>query len=277
MPSHHCWWWDFTGKRHISTIYGLACNSIRFSTWSGNGGSPVFTSFPRLIVLPFCNKNHLGREQFPQRLVSFWYEPQTSPQICCQYVEYKTWKYMPHPVGFTIHLDKASTWQNEYMLTKIQETENILGKDLSPTIAEPRCHEVYLLTINTGNMESIFSTDIPCPLPYTSVQEYCYIFFLYMFDANAILMEPMRNCKDAEITRAYAKLCAWLDAVGIKPNIDIIYKKPLKQWRGGSWRKKQRTKHVHRVEEVIDLTLSNVLSRHAQITSSLQLPLQIMT
>ena len=84
-------------------------------------------------------------------------------------------------------------------------------------MAETQYHEVYLLIIDAENMEDISFTDISGPVPYTSVRGYHYIFFLYSYDANAILMEPMQSCDDGEMTRAYTTLYARFAAVGIKP------------------------------------------------------------
>ena len=60
----------------------------------------------------------------------------------------------------------------------VRETEARLGEEQTPTVAKPRCHEVYLLIIDTENMEGISFTDISGPVPYTSVRGYHYIFFL---------------------------------------------------------------------------------------------------
>ena len=71
-------------------------------------------------------------------------------------------------------------------------------------------------------MEGISFTDISGPVPYTSVRGYRYIFFLYSYDANAILMEPMQSRDNRKMTKAYTTLYARLEAVGIKPKINII-------------------------------------------------------
>ena len=77
------------------------------------------------------------------------------------------------------------------LLNSVRAREANLEDEVEPTTAEARCHQVYLLIIDTENMEGISFTDISGPLPYTSVRGYRYIFFLYSYDANAILMEPM--------------------------------------------------------------------------------------
>ena len=92
------------------------------------------------------------------------------------------------------------------MLAMVRETKARLGEEASSTVAKPRCHKVYLLIIDTENMESISFTDISDPALYNSVQEYCYIFFLYTYDTNIVLIEPTRSCKDEEMAQTYAKL-----------------------------------------------------------------------
>ena len=108
------------------------------------------------------------------------------------------------------------------LLNRVRETEARLGEQTELTVAEPQCHEVYLLIIDTENMEGISFTDISGPVPYTSVRGYRYIFFLYSYDGNAILIEPMRSRDNGEMTRVYTALYARLEAVGIKPKINIM-------------------------------------------------------
>ena len=106
------------------------------------------------------------------------------------------------------------------MLNRVRETEACLGEKPTPTVAKPRCHEICLLIIDTENMEGISFADITGPVPYTSIRGYCYIFFLYSYDANTILMELMQCHDDGKMTRAYTMLYAQLEAVGIKPKIN---------------------------------------------------------
>ena len=56
------------------------------------------------------------------------------------------------------------------LLNSVREKEASLGEEVEPTKAEARCHQVYLLIIDTENMEGISFTDISGPLPYTSVR-----------------------------------------------------------------------------------------------------------
>ena len=65
------------------------------------------------------------------------------------------------------------------LLNSVRAREANLEDEVEPTTAEARCHQVYLLIIDTENMEGISFTDISGPLPYTSVRGYRYIFFLY--------------------------------------------------------------------------------------------------
>ena len=79
------------------------------------------------------------------------------------------------------------------LLDSVHEREASLEDEVEPTTAEARCHQVYLLIINTENMEGISFTDISGPLPYTSVRGFHYIFFLYSYDANAIFMTNAKS------------------------------------------------------------------------------------
>ena len=109
-------------------------------------------------------------------------------------------------------------------------------------------------------MEGISFTDISGPLPYTFVRGYRYIFFLYSNNANVILMEPMRSRDDRKMTQAYTKLHVRLEAVGIKPKINIMDNEASRAIKKGSRRKIQSTRLWPRVMEAIKIAELNVLS-----------------
>ena len=69
---------------------------------------------------------------------------------------------------------------------------------------EAKTHAVYALILDTSKLEGVGYSDLAGPFPYTSARGHRYIFFFYSWDANAILMEPMKNRGDTEMKRGGA-------------------------------------------------------------------------
>ena len=63
---------------------------------------------------------------------------------------------------------------------------------------EAKHHEVYAIILDT---QSKAYTDLTGPFPYKSTHINGYIFVLYTYDLNGILMECMKNRGDAEVER----------------------------------------------------------------------------
>ena len=49
-----------------------------------------------------------------------------------------------------------------------------------------------------------------------------YIFVLYDYDSNAILVEPMKSRSDADMEKAYNKLYDYLTDRGLKPKFNVM-------------------------------------------------------
>ncbi|KAL7550663.1 hypothetical protein ACHAWF_013882 [Thalassiosira exigua] len=65
-------------------------------------------------------------------------------------------------------------------------------------------------------------TDLTGPFPFTSARGNRYLFFLYTYDGNVVLMETMKSRADNEMKRVYEKSYARLDKRGIKPQFNIM-------------------------------------------------------
>ena len=87
---------------------------------------------------------------------------------------------------------------------------------------EAKTHAVYALILDTSKLEGVGYSDLAGPFPYTSARGYRYIFFFYSWDANAILMEPMKNRGDTKMKRVHEKTYNRLEARGIKPTMNIL-------------------------------------------------------
>ena len=62
------------------------------------------------------------------------------------------------------------------------------------------------------------TTDITGQLPVTSNQRNKYLFVLYKYDRNSILVHPMKARTDKEFIRVFQDLCMHLTTRGLNPN-----------------------------------------------------------
>jgi hypothetical protein len=65
-------------------------------------------------------------------------------------------------------------------------------------------------------------TDLPGRFPICSNRGNQYIVVLYDYDSNAILAEPMKNCTDHEMVRAFKHLLAYLCDRGLRPKLQRL-------------------------------------------------------
>jgi hypothetical protein len=65
-------------------------------------------------------------------------------------------------------------------------------------------------------------TDLPGRFPICYNRGNQYIFVLYDYDSNAILAEPMKNCTDGEMVRAFKHLHAYLCDRGLCPKLQKL-------------------------------------------------------
>ena len=62
-----------------------------------------------------------------------------------------------------------------------------------------------MIILDTQEMNNIGYSDLTGAFPYTAANGDRYLFIFYSFDANAILIECMRNRTDAKMLRVYKK------------------------------------------------------------------------
>ena len=82
-----------------------------------------------------------------------------------------------------------------------------------------KCHEVYALIMDT---HAKAFTDITGPFWYQSSHDNRYIFVLYTYDLNEIMMKCMKNRGDSEMEGVFEKCYARLEKVGIKPTMNLL-------------------------------------------------------
>jgi len=71
------------------------------------------------------------------------------------------------------------------------------------------------------NRDTIF-TDQTGKFPTRSQAGHQYIMIMVKIDSSAILVEPLKNRKDAKLTRAYTTLMTHLHCAGIQPRKHIL-------------------------------------------------------
>jgi len=83
---------------------------------------------------------------------------------------------------------------------------------------EPKTRDVYLLVINTLRLRlNVMSyTDLMGPFPITSSRGNQYLFVLYSYDLNGVVMDAMKSREDAEMARVYDKCYLQLKSRRIK-------------------------------------------------------------
>ncbi|KAL7528469.1 hypothetical protein ACHAWF_002577 [Thalassiosira exigua] len=97
-----------------------------------------------------------------------------------------------------------------------------LNDDEFDVVQETKTNAVYLLVFDTFRFNGTAYTDLTGQFPYTSARGNRYIFFLYSYDSNAILMECMKSRADSEMKRVCEKSYARLEKRGIKPQFNVM-------------------------------------------------------
>ncbi len=89
----------------------------------------------------------------------------------------------------------------------------------SPQLLGRKQRDIFTKVYDTRN--TIF-TDQTGKLPHRSQAGNHYIMVMVEIDSSAILVEPIKNCSDSELTRAYSSLITRLHRAGIVPRKHIL-------------------------------------------------------
>lgn len=116
-------------------------------------------------------------------------------------------KYLPESVA-------TAKGHLHHIRQHIRSTQPLEDKVPSPSSHRQRTHHV---TVKAIELNGAISTDATGGFPKTSRRGNKYIYVLYDHDSNAILVEPLKSRKDAEIIRAFNKLHEYLAERGLKP------------------------------------------------------------
>jgi hypothetical protein len=105
-------------------------------------------------------------------------------------------------------------------------SEHALHPNTPPPATAPALEPTY-----TGKTEFVYATiiysgqihsELTGRFPTTSAKGNKYVLFLYDYDTNNFLPEPMKNRGDQEMVRAYNKLVQELVDHGFKPRLQCL-------------------------------------------------------
>ena len=101
----------------------------------------------------------------------------------------------------------------------LEEQQNI--DDIFPK-QENRTHSIFVWVITADATTGKVYTDFTGRFPVMSLRGVQYIFLLYDYDSNAILVEPMKSRSDTDMEKAYTKLYDYLTDCEIKPKFNVM-------------------------------------------------------
>ena len=85
-----------------------------------------------------------------------------------------------------------------------------------------RTHEVGATVLKLEDRKGLISTDLPGRFPFTSSRGMNYIFLLYDYDSNAILVEPIKSRSPHSLIEGYEACYELLEKAGIRPIIQRL-------------------------------------------------------
>ena len=83
-------------------------------------------------------------------------------------------------------------------------------------------HNVVCYAALADTIKGTIYTDLPGQFPVRSIRNMQYIFVCYVYEANAILVRPMKTRSDACMVAAYRDIYEYLTAANQKPSLNVI-------------------------------------------------------
>eukprot|EP00804_Cyclotella_cryptica_P010817 CCRYP_008749-RA/>CCRYP_008749-RA protein AED:0.21 eAED:0.21 QI:0/0/0/1/1/1/3/0/823 len=124
-------------------------------------------------------------------------------------------KYFPE----TVETPKGHLNQSRKNLRSTKQKPILLGTFQSPQLKGRKLRDVYTHIYNTR--DTIFSNQTG-KLPYRSLSSNHYLMVMVDIDSSAILVEPIKNRADPELTRAYSSLITRLHRAGVFPSKHVL-------------------------------------------------------
>jgi hypothetical protein len=149
----------------------------------------------------------------------------TWPGLTAEMVE----KHLPKSIATAKgHLQQQR--KNLRSTKKMTEAEKI-EEDNIDTKAEPKedaTGEVYGKVVEYTTK---IYTDLTGKFPHRSSRGSQYLFVMYDYDGNSIMVEPIKNRTEAELIQAYKKLFKFYAMRGMKPSMHVMDNEASKAFR----------------------------------------------
>ena len=113
---------------------------------------------------------------------------------------------------------KAKRHRTKKATTIKQEQDDPLLPDYEPQW-EDKTHELYTTIWDTATKTFLDQTG---PFPIESTRGNIYIFLLYSYDANAVLVEPLQSRQARQIMEAWEKCYLKLKKAGYAPTLHVL-------------------------------------------------------
>ena len=95
-------------------------------------------------------------------------------------------------------------------------------KETPPTPITTRTHTIYAAILNPKQPTGNSFSNLTGRFPIQSNRGANYIFVLYDYDSNAIIVRPLRNCSAQEIQCVFTSVHAYLVMRGLRPRLHTL-------------------------------------------------------
>ena len=103
-----------------------------------------------------------------------------------------------------------------------QRRRKPFNEEPQPTPITTRTHTVYAALVNPKQPTGNSFSDLTGRFPIQSNRGANYVFVLYDYDSNAIIVQPLRNRSAQEIQRVFTTVHAYLVARGLRPRLHTL-------------------------------------------------------
>ena len=130
--------------------------------------------------------------------------PNLTPQVIRRYLQ-------PSVATSKVHLNQQR-----------QRRRKLFNEEPQPTPITPRTHTIYATLVDPKQPTGNSFSDLTGRFPIQSNLGANYIFVLYDYDSNAIIVRPLRNRSSQEIQRVFTTVHAYLVAHGLRPRLHTL-------------------------------------------------------
>ena len=128
------------------------------------------------------------------------------------------------PATIKGHLHR--TRKNLRSTTKTITASNTLQQNDMHPIPDPTapCELFYFATLADTHINTLY-TDLTGKFPVQSYSRNKYIFFAYIYSANAIIVRPMKDRTYANMLDTFKDIYKYLTILNLKPSLHLMYNK----------------------------------------------------